>query len=412
MMNANFQQLVDSLSLTPFPIAVLPKIALLIEQQTSESFSSFVSESTQSLLTLKHWAWQRLGQDSLQWINQPHYINFLHTLASFNQNLIFKYDCIDDETKALLLIPNTLGNINGIFEQINQSNDDNDPFIIIINLWFDNLSLFITENPQFDRSPSICYINQFLARNYLMTNQFKFYLIQLQQEPIFSAKQLFYIKTCSYSLSSYLTAHVQKFPFTADEMLHHISNEYLQIINMYSQTIELWDKELPACIAHLTAFIRSCSWWCGEKSVDMKIIFPTEQILCDYMKGLIRILSYKPFYKEIQPNRSNSETILLDIILKYILAILNSQIIHWFLRSDPLLPDALLMIVENSTFDEISLCAYAVLGEILTDEKVKELKATDNISGFFQNILVQAWHHPRKRYKQIPLFELLRGKTI
>jgi hypothetical protein len=248
-----------------------------------------------------------------------------------------------------------------------------------------------------------------------MTNQFKFYLTQLQQPQIsqrnFSLRQLFYIRTCSFSLDSHLSAHAQSFPFPTDEILHHIGNEYLQIINIHSRRIEFWNKELLICITHLTRFIFSCLWLDEEKSAQIKTLFPTEQILCDFIEVLIRIISYEPFYKEIKPERSNTETILLDIILRFILMILQTQNINWYFRSILSLPDTLLFIGQNSPFDEISLCSYAILGEVLTDEKLKELPVTDNIPRFLANIFNQAWHHPSKKYKHISLLELLRGES-
>jgi hypothetical protein len=416
MMDDYFKRLVDELSITPLSIDIFRKIILLIEQQTPESFSSFVSQSIQSLFVLEYWAWQRLNHDSHKWINRPNYINLFRKLASFNKNLIFNYDDIDDETKASLLIPDTIDQINNIFKQIENSNDDNDPFIAIVNLWFDNLSFFILENPQFNTSPVICYINQYIGRNHLMTNQFKFYLTQLQQsqksQPNFSIRQLFYIKTCSFSLSSYLSASVQNFPFTTEEILHHVGNEYLQIINIHSHTIELWNKELLICIAHLTDFIRACCWWGGEKSIQTKILFPTEQISCDFAQALIQMVNYEPFYKEIKSKRLNIETFLMDTNLKFILVILHTQNINWFFRSNQTLPNTLLIIAENSKFDEICLYAYGILGEVLIDEKLKELKVSDNIVNFFHKTLEQCWYHPLKKYKQLSIVDLLRGESI
>jgi hypothetical protein len=415
-MEPSFKQLVDALSVNPLSINVLREITELLEQQTPELFSSFVTQSIQPLLALEYWAWQQLSHDSYQWINQPNYMSLFHTLASFNKNLIFNYDDIDDETKAPLLILPNVDQINRIFEQIDKSNDDNDPFIGIASLWFDNLSSFIRENPQFAASPVICYINQYIGRNYLMTNQFKFYLTQLQQpqtqqQSNFSTRQLFYINTCSFSLDSYLFASVQNFPFTRDEMLHHVGNEYLQIMNIHSHTIEFWNKELLISITYLTGFMRSCFCLNGQMTTEMKILFPTEQILCDFIDALVRILSYKPFHKEMKPKRSNSETILIDNILDFMIRILHTDNINWYFRSNLSLPDILLFIAENSPFFQICLCAYGILGEVLTDEKLKEFNVSDKMPLFFYNMLNQAWYHPLKKYKQIPILDLLRGES-
>jgi hypothetical protein len=101
-METNFKQLIDGLSTTPFSTDLLRDIIVLIEQQTPQSFSSFVSQSIQSLLVLKHWTWQRLSQDYHQWIIESDYINLFHSLALFYKNLIFNDDHINDETKASL----------------------------------------------------------------------------------------------------------------------------------------------------------------------------------------------------------------------------------------------------------------------------------------------------------------------
>jgi hypothetical protein len=275
--------------------------------------------------------------------------------------------------------------------------------------------LFIYENSQFDALPVICYINQYIAHHYLMTDQFKIYLIQLQKtkspQSILSVKQLFYIKTCSFSLCAYLTAQAQNFPFTPEQMLHHIGNEYLQIIQTYSHTMNMWSQHILASINHLTGFICACCWWCGEKVTQTKILFPTEQISCDFVQALVRIISYKQFYKQIKPERSNNETILIDTAIKFLIHILYTLNINWFFRSIISLPDTFLIIAENSPFEEISLCAYAVLGETLSDEKLKEIQVTDSIGNFFFNMLEQAWNDPLKKYRQSLILSLLRGKS-
>ncbi len=76
------------------------------------------------------------------------------------------------------------------------------------------------------------------------------------------------------------------------------------------------------------------------------------------------------------------------------------------------LPDTLLIIAETSVFDKISLCAYGILGEILIDEQLKDLKIVASIEIYFFNMLEQAWRHPSKKCKQISVLYLLRGKSI
>ncbi|CAF1501402.1 unnamed protein product, partial [Rotaria sp. Silwood1] len=114
--------------------------------------------------------------------------------------------------------------------------------------------------------------------------------------------------------------------------------------------MESWSDELLICITYLTAFICGRCWWGGEKTTHVKVLFSTEQISCDFVQGLIRIISYQPFYE-----------------------------------------------------------AYAVLSEVLTDEKLKELKVTNSICNFLFDILEQGWYTPLKKYKQMPFINLLRS---
>jgi hypothetical protein len=410
-MENNFEQLIATLALSSSFTVGLEEIINILDKQNLDLLPSFISQSYSSLFTLECWAWKVLSKDSNQWANQPNYLTLFHTLALFNKHLIFNFENVEDDTKASLLIPETINQINGIFEQINRTNDDNDPFIGIASIWFDNLSFFIHENPQYDISPIICHINQYIVRNYIMTDQFKCYLTQLQQaklsSSIFTTKQIFYIKTCSFSLSSYLTAKAQNF----QQMMHHIGSDYVQIITVHSHIIDIWSEQLLTCITHLTGFISACCWWGGEKLTQVKLFFPTEQIVFSYIEALIRIISYQPFYNQIKAKYTNDETILLDFSLFSLKNIVQTQDLIWFFRSKKSLPDTLLTIAEVSIHDRISLRAYVMLGEILCNERLKDLKITDNVCFFFFDILERAWRHPSKKYKQVPLQNLLRGKS-
>ncbi len=417
MMENNFEQLISALPLLSSSFTFgIREITTILEKQNIDFVSSFISESYQSLLTLESWAWKVLSKDSYQWINQPNYINLFYTLALFNKNLIFNHDTIEGEMKASLLIPDTIDQINEIFEQIERDKDDNDPFIGIASLWLDNLSFFVHETPEFDTSPIICYINEYMGRNYLMTEEFLFYLTQLQQpklpNTIFTTKQLFYIKTCSFSLSSYLTAKAQNFPFTAQEMMDHISHNFVQIIEIHSHNIDIWSEKLLTCITHLIGFISACCWWGGEKLTQINLLFPSEQIIYSYINALIRIISYRPFYSHITAQWINDETILMDFCLFSLRNVVQTQNLIWFFRSKISLPDTLLTIAALSVHDKICLRAYVILGEILCNERLKDLKITDNLSLFFYDMLEHAWQHSSKKYKQIPIFHLLRGELI
>jgi hypothetical protein len=415
-MENNFEQLITALPLSSSFTFGITEITNILEQQNIDLFSSFISESYKSLFTLECWAWKVLSKDSYQWINQPNYVTLFHTLALFNKNLIFNYDNIEDEMKASLLIPETVDQINGIFEQIERDKDDNDPFIGIASLWLDNLSFFVHENREFDISPIICYINEYIGRCYLMSEEFLFYLTQLHQtklpKSIFSTKQLFYIKTCSFSLSSYLTAKAQNFPFTGSQMMDHVGNNFVQIIEIHSHNTDIWSDQLLTCITHLIGFISACCWWGGEKLTQINVLFPSEQIIYSYINALIRIISYKPFYSHITAQWLNDETILMDFCLFSLKNVVQTQNLVWFFRSKISLPDTLLTIAELSVHDKICLRAYIILGEILCNEHLKDLKITDNVSLFFYDMLEKAWQHPSKKYKQMPIFHLLKGKLM
>ena len=72
--------------------------------------------------------------------------------------------------------------------------------------------------------------------------------------------------------------------------------------------------------------------------------------------------------------------------------------------------DVFVPLGESSSYDRICLCTYGLLTRILSDEELKEMKVTKKMCDFFLNMLEQAWHHPSKKYKQIPIFYLFRGK--
>ncbi|CAF3072435.1 unnamed protein product [Rotaria socialis] len=412
-MDNNFEQLVSALPLSSSFTFGISEITYILEKQNIDLSSSFIFESFQSLVRLECWAWKVLSKDSYQWINQPNYLTLFHTLALFNKNLIFNYDNIKDGMKASLLIPDTIDQINDIFEQINRDKDDNDPFISIASVWFDNLALFVHENPEFDTSPVICHINQFIGQNYLMTEQYTFYLAQLQKpklpQSIFTAKQLFYIKTCSFCLSSYLTATAQHFLYTAEDILHYVGNDFVQIIEIHSHIIDMWSEQFLTCITHLIGFIAACCWWGGEKQKQINRLFHSEQIIYSYINSLIRIISYKPFYSHIKAQSSNDDTQLIDFCLFSLQTLAQNQDLIWFFRSKISVPETLSTIAELSIHDKICLRAYIILGEILCNERLKDLKIADNLSLFFYDMLEHAWRHPSKNYKQIPIFHLLRG---
>ncbi|CAF4105043.1 unnamed protein product, partial [Adineta steineri] len=414
-MDNNFEQLIASLSISSLSSDILHNIKIHLQQQNSILLPAFISEFYSSILTLQHWTWELLSQNSDQWTEEKHYLELFHTLAIFNKNLIFNSDNIEANIKASLLIPDRIDWINGIFKQIENSHNDNNPLISIASMWFDNLSSFLIDNPEFEASTTVTHINRYIARHYIMTDQYKSYLFQLRQsslsESIFTAKQLFYIKTCSSSLSSYLMAKAQDFLYTSENIIRHFGPDYVQIIIFQTHTIDSWSSQLLTCITHLIVFFVSCCWWGGEKGPQARIVFPNELIACEYIDALIRIVDYKPLRQYIVAQRTNDQTILLDTTLFTLINIAQNQNFIWYLRSKILLPETLIAIAETSVYDKICLRVYGILAEILSSERFKELKISDSASIYFFKILEHAWRHPSKRFKQIPMIYLLKGLT-
>ncbi|CAF4612636.1 unnamed protein product, partial [Rotaria sp. Silwood1] len=412
-MEANLEQLVVALNISSLSTDILQQITLLLQSKTEEVLPSFISQEYQSLFTLEHKVWQLLGEDSREWFNDSNYSEFFQTLGSFNKNMIFNQDNIKDEIIISLLMPDTIDQINSIFKQIEQSIDDNDPVITFASLWFDNLSFSIHEYPQLGHSPIIIQMNQYVTGHCILSEQFKFYLGQLRQSPLlqslFTAKQLFYMRTCPFSLHVYFHSNPSSFDYTPDQILQNIGNDYLQIIQIQSYTIELWSTELLSCMTQLIGFMRAFLWWNGEMGTKFKILLSTEKILCEYIQAMIHITDYEAQCGRIMSQWINNETILLDSVMIFLMHIAQTQNINWFFRSINQLPDILLKIAESSINNEICLCAYGILTEILTDEDLKKLKFPDNIRVYFFEMLEKAWQNPSKRYKQIPIYYFLRG---
>lgn len=387
-----------------------------LEIANTELSSSFISQSLQSLHTLEQWAWQILGQSSHSWLSESIYSRFFEILALFNRNLILFYDDIETNIKGSLLIPTETSWIDSIVDQVKTDEDHNDPFIHLASLWLDNISFFLRDNSDYEISDINRYITHRLARDCVMTDQYRIYLKELNQIPlapsIFTAKQLFYLKTCSFCVSSYLFTTTEQFPFTPEEMFLHIGEAYTSMFLSHTETLSSWTSELLSCLTHLMILISSCCWWGGKRGCQVKILFPTETIAGRYIDGLIRVIAYKPLYPSIVSERANDPTILLDGSLFTMVNIAQNQDFIWFLRSKTSLPDILLTIAEASICHRINLCIYIILSEILTDELLKELKISDGACLFFFNILEEAWRHPLKRYKQAHVAYLLRSEFI
>ena len=364
-METNFEQLVTVLDVSPISSDVLHQITLFLKQQTDESLSSFVTQFFPSLLILEKWAWQLLSQNSHQWIYEAYHQELFHTLASFNKRLIYVIDKLNVNTKVSLLYSVTTDQITNIFQQIEQTNDDNDPFITIVSLWLDNHSYFLYENPQYDMSSVTNYIAQYIVQKYVMNERYKLYLTQLRQSDLtqstFTAKMLFYIKTCSFHTYPYLFSKFYCFPYTADEMMDYLCEDYLDIIHVHSYTVASWDEQLLSCIAQLVALVCGCCWWDGQKRTHMKKLFPTEQITCDHVQDLIRIIAHKPLYKQTKSVRSNDETTLMDAALLFLIITVQTQNINWLFRSNTTIRDTIVTLAEAGLNDEVCTCGYGTI---------------------------------------------------
>lgn len=419
-MEDNIQVLVNTLTTTTTTInrAVSDNIHImltnLLQQVDFQYLCKFITENFQSLSTLEQWAWKMLSEDCNTWLNESKCIKLFHSLATFNKSLIFNADEIDSDKKVSLLFPETTDLITKIFEQVQQINDENHPYFNIISLWLNNLSYFIHEHTQYVISPIITNIDNTIVQNFIMNEQYKSYLQQLEQsnisQKIFTPRLLFYLKTCSLSMNSYCFCKNQNFPFTSDEILRQFTKEYLNIISLHSVNVQSWNKELLACITCITSLIYSCCCWDADKTKNIQILLPTEEITYEYVESLIRIINHKPFHEQIQIQRSNNVTILIETILNFLLAVVHTDNILSFIRFQTNLLEILLPLAETSRNNRISSFAYGLLGEILSDEHLKEVKITDNLCEYFFYLLEQVWNHPKHKSHQVLVPQLLRGK--
>ncbi|CAF1285851.1 unnamed protein product [Didymodactylos carnosus] len=195
----------------------------------------------------------------------------------------------------------------------------------------------------------------------------------------------------------------------SEEIIEFISDDYVQMIDIYSYTVDSWSQELLCCITHLIGLICSCYCWGSGIKRNIKKLVLGEETLCIHVLDLIRIVSHQPFYERITSKWINNETILIDYILSSIMGLLQTENLSSFIRSETTFPMTLLTLAHSAKFDRIHICAYGLLAELLSDEQLKELKITENLSDFFFTILENAWKNPSQRYRRIPIALLLRG---
>ena len=407
-MEIDFEQLATTLTISSSLSDILRHITCILKENINDCLPSFVNRYYSSILIVEHWTWSLLTSQFCQWIHQTCYTEFLHTFTSFNKEIIFYCDNIDDDTKSLLLIPETIDQINQIIEQIDRTT--NDGYIDIVSHWLENLSFLIQQYPHLSQSIVVIELNQYFEKYLLKNHQLNTVILQLQQSSssLLSSKEIFYMKTNLFLMSIYFHTKPIHFLSTATEILHQIGDEYRQMIQTYSHTVATWHRDTLICLTYLIRFISDCTWW-GRKNKELfKILFSTEHILCEYIQALVRILDHTVFHKQIQSRRSNYETILLDSILFTLQNIVQTRDINWYFRSMTRLTDILLKIAELSMHYRISLCIYSIYAEILSDEKFKALKFTDTMSSLFFQMLQDAYHNPSKKFKQISFSHLLK----
>ena len=398
-------------------LAEVPQaIGDFLRQQTTESISECVSQSLESLVALERWSWHVLTQDSHLWAHQSSYLVLFDALASFNSLVIFNKSSIDVDTKVSLLLPETIACVDQLCERIANTEDANDAFFLLLGRWLDNLAYFIHEHTQIETLPVLLHLQRFVGRQCILSEQYKSYLTQLYEPSvspsIFTAKHLFYLRTCSFLFRMFASSKLDKQPFQAEELLDRYGDDYAIIIIVQHRTVHEWSKDLLACMTHIVDFLCSCCWWGDEKPIHMKRIIASEQSFYDLIQALIHIVQHPAFHEQIQPQWSNDETILVDSVLIFFIgALLQVKNMSCFLRAETDLAQVLLTVAQKSSYDRISVCAYGILAEIMSDDQMKQVRVTDGIFAFFFGILEHAWKHPTQRYKRIPISQLLIGKS-
>ncbi|CAF2714812.1 unnamed protein product [Rotaria sp. Silwood2] len=379
----------------------------LIEAQ-SYDFDTLITTLFHSLLTLENWAWEVLSRDSRQWNDdEQQYIDLFHNISSFNKKIILSHNVV--HTKGSLLLPAHTDIVDGLFEQFKKRNGENERFLSIIYLWFDNLSLLMYEHIEFASVSIMVYVNERITSDIIMTDQFKTYLNELQDPcPLLTMKQVFYIKTCLFLLGGYLCSKPYDFLYNGQEIVGYLAEDYTNIILIHSQTIVSWSKELLSCITHLIGFITACHLWIGTNKEILKMFVIPDKTIYDYIESLINILSHQTLHEQIHPQLLNDESILVDNILKLFNYLINFQDIINFFRCQKNLVDIFFKfdLINN---DRFYLRIYSLQSAILSEKQIKKSNIVNNINKIFFYYLQQAWESPLKKYNKISIEELLEG---
>ncbi|CAF1223664.1 unnamed protein product [Adineta ricciae] len=365
-MDNNFEQLVTTLNLSPISADVIHQITQLLQLQTVETLSEFLSQSFEALLRLHLWSWQLLCKDSLSWIYDHSYQQFFTALTKFDQLLIFNLAIDDIDTRVSLLFSLSPTQITEIFNRIDRSDDDDDPYLDIISLVLNNHSYFLFQNPEYRAISIVDQIGQHILHTYVMNKH-------------------------------------------AEETMDYIGSDCLQTIRIHCHLVELWSNKLRNCIAHLIALLLGLCWRDKQTDTIIKKTFPTEQIACDFVEDLICILRYTPFYQEIQPRCSNDTTVLLHTCLMFLTLIVHKLNINWFFRSNPKVRETIARMAETTQNQDLCSAAYNILCETLTDDQLKRLKIADHISSRYFNLLEETIDQSQTTYRRIPVDFMLRA---
>lgn len=414
-MEDRLAHLLPLLKTPPIDTSVLQQITNILQVQTVESLPACLVRSFEPLLVLHQWSWQLFSDDVHSWINELAYCELFHTIASFDKELVFD-GSIEVEDKAPLLFCATIDQVDRVFAQIEQrmADDENDPFLGIINRWLSNHSYLIFDQLQYTITPLVDHIGQHIARHYIMSRQYKLYLAALRHVPVsdasFTTRMLFYVKICSFYTYTCLMSNGHHPPYTSHELISHLAEDYLQIVHVQCPSVAAWHPELASCIGHLTAFIVLCCWRDGQVETRLKQIFATEQAACDHVRDLMQLLAHRAFYADVHADRDNGPTVLLHACVMFSIVVVTGQNVSWFFHSNPNMRETLVCLAETVRNEQICLSAYHVLGETLTDEQLKHLAVADHISSYCFQLLEECWYRPWKKFKKVPIEPILRGR--
>ena len=386
----------------------LREISQFLVEVRDYDLNKLICKLFQPLLTLEHWAWEILSRDSRQWNNsEQQYLELFSNLSSFNIKLILGNENV--ATKEAFLLPTNIHTVDRIFEQIKQRQHENDQLLSIIFLWFDNLSLLTNEHLEIASVSIMIHINERITSDIIMTDQFKTSLNQLQSSsPTFTTKQLFYTKTCIFSLSGYIRSKPGNFLCDGKQIMEHLAKDYTHIILIHSQTVTSWSKELLSCIARLIGFIVACQRWIGTNEEILKMFVIPNKTVYDYIESLIAILSYQSFNEKNHHQWSEDESMLVHNIVELFNYLMNFRNILLFFRLQKTLINTLLKL-DHIHNDQLYLLIYCLQFDILSEKQIRQLNITTTINEIFFFYLRQTWKNSSKIYKKLSIEELLEG---